>query len=84
MFTGSEWMDALSGQTNGKWARLTLPAGKRSMRTESTMLQAEHLLSPKETVMVSQQGDLALLDHPVAQELVQSPLPCRFAYVRAD
>ena len=34
--------------------------------------------------MVSQQGDLALLDHPVAQELVQSPLPCRFAYVRAD
>lgn len=34
--------------------------------------------------MVSQQGDLALLDHPVAQELLQSPLPARFAYVRGD
>jgi len=34
--------------------------------------------------MVSQQGDLALLDHPVAQELLRSPLPCRLAYVRAD
>jgi hypothetical protein len=34
--------------------------------------------------MVSQQGDLNLLDHPVAQELLQSPLPARFAYVRSD
>ena len=34
--------------------------------------------------MVSQQGDLVLLDHPVAQELLRSPLPARFAYVRGD
>jgi len=34
--------------------------------------------------MVSQQGDLSLLDHPVAQELLQSPIPARFAYVRSD
>jgi hypothetical protein len=34
--------------------------------------------------MVSQQGDLALLDHPVAQEMLRSPLPARFAYVRSD
>ncbi len=34
--------------------------------------------------MVSQQGDLALLEHPVVQELLQSPLPARFAYVRSD
>ncbi|HET9659273.1 MAG TPA: pyridoxamine 5'-phosphate oxidase family protein [Thermomicrobiales bacterium] len=34
--------------------------------------------------MVSQQGDLALLDHPVAQELLRSPLPAHLAYVRSD
>jgi hypothetical protein len=34
--------------------------------------------------MVSQQGDLALLKHPVAQELLRSPLPARLAYVRSD
>ncbi len=34
--------------------------------------------------MVSQQGDLSLLEHPVAQELLQSPIPARFAYVRSD
>jgi hypothetical protein len=34
--------------------------------------------------MVSQQGDLGLLDHPVAQELLASPLPARLAYVRPD
>ena len=34
--------------------------------------------------MVSQQGDLALLEHPVAQELLRSPIPARFAYVRHD
>lgn len=34
--------------------------------------------------MVSQQGDLALLEHPVAQELLRSRLPARFAYVRHD
>ena len=31
--------------------------------------------------MVSQQGDVALLDHPVAQELLRPPLP---ACVRSD
>jgi len=34
--------------------------------------------------MVTHQGDLALLDLPVAQELLRSPLPARFAYVRRD
>jgi hypothetical protein len=34
--------------------------------------------------MVSQQGDLALLEHPVAKELLQSSLPARLAYVRSD
>ena len=34
--------------------------------------------------MVSQQGDVALLDHPVAQALLQSPLPARLAYIRSD
>jgi hypothetical protein len=34
--------------------------------------------------MVSQQGDLSLLEHPVARELLQVPLPARFAYVRGD
>jgi Pyridoxamine 5'-phosphate oxidase len=34
--------------------------------------------------MVTPQGDLTLLDHPVAQELLQSPLPARFAYVGQD
>jgi hypothetical protein len=38
----------------------------------------------EEADMVSQQGDLALLDHPVAQELLRSPLPARLAYVRTD
>ncbi len=34
--------------------------------------------------MVSQQGDITLLDHPVARELLKSPIPARFAYVRSD
>ncbi len=34
--------------------------------------------------MVSQQGDVALLEHQVAQELLQSALPARLAYVRSD
>lgn len=34
--------------------------------------------------MVSQQGDLSLLEHPVALALLRSPLPARFAYVRSD
>jgi hypothetical protein len=34
--------------------------------------------------MVSQQGDLSLLHHPVAQELLPAPTPARFAYVRHD
>jgi hypothetical protein len=38
----------------------------------------------KEPAMVSQQGDLSLLNHSVAQELLNSPLPARFAYVRTD
>jgi hypothetical protein len=37
-----------------------------------------------EATMVSQQGDLALLEHPVAQELLQAPIPARFAYILKD
>ena len=34
--------------------------------------------------MVTHQGDLALLELPVAQELLQAKIPARFAYVRSD
>jgi len=34
--------------------------------------------------MATQQGDLSLLDDPVAQRLLQSPLPARFAYNWTD
>jgi hypothetical protein len=34
--------------------------------------------------MVTQQGDLTLLEHPVARELLQSPFPARLAYNAPD
>ena len=34
--------------------------------------------------MRSQQGDLSLLDHPVAQQLLRSRIPARLAYVWHD
>lgn len=34
--------------------------------------------------MVTQQGDLSLLNDPVAQQLLQSPLPARLAYLWSD
>jgi hypothetical protein len=34
--------------------------------------------------MPTQQGDLALLNHPVAQQLLQSTIPARLAYVWPD
>jgi hypothetical protein len=34
--------------------------------------------------MTSSQGDLTLLTHPVAQSLLQSTIPARFAYVWSD
>jgi hypothetical protein len=34
--------------------------------------------------MTSKQGDLGLLDDPVAQRLLQSPIPARFAYQWSD
>jgi hypothetical protein len=34
--------------------------------------------------MVSQQGSLELLNHPVAQELLQAPFPMRLSYVWMD
>ena len=34
--------------------------------------------------MPTQQGDVALLDDPVAQRLLQSPAPARLAYVWTD
>jgi hypothetical protein len=33
---------------------------------------------------VAAQGDVALLAHPVAQELLQAPIPARLAYVALD
>ena len=34
--------------------------------------------------MPTRQGDLALLDHPVAQRMLQSPAPARLAYIWTD
>jgi hypothetical protein len=34
--------------------------------------------------MPSKQGDLSLLAHPIAQELLNSPIPARFAYTWKD
>src|SRR5438034_3274518 len=34
--------------------------------------------------MPSKQGDLSLLDHPIAQELLHSPVPARLAYTWKD
>ena len=34
--------------------------------------------------MATKQGDIALLDEPIAQELLQSTIPARFAYVWHD
>ena len=34
--------------------------------------------------MTSIQGDLALLDHPIAQDLLTAPIPARLAYVWLD
>lgn len=34
--------------------------------------------------MVSQQGSVELLNHPVAQELLQAPFPMRLAYIWTD
>jgi hypothetical protein len=41
-------------------------------------------MDKKEPAMPSQQGDLALLNEPVAQELLQSTIPARLAYVSRD
>jgi hypothetical protein len=38
----------------------------------------------KEGTMPTRQGDLALLDDPVAQRLLQSTIPARFAYTWTD
>ena len=35
----------------------------------------------KEVVMAVRQGDLALLEHPMAKELVASNIPARLEYV---
>jgi PPOX class probable F420-dependent enzyme len=34
--------------------------------------------------MATQQGDIALLDEPIAKELLQSTIPARLAYVGSD
>jgi hypothetical protein len=38
----------------------------------------------KETEMATKQGDLTLLDDPIAQELLRSQIPARLAYVSRD
>ena len=38
----------------------------------------------EEVSMPSKQGDLALLNDPIAQELLQSKIPARLAYVWTD
>ena len=45
-----------------------------------------HPIAPreKESIMPTQQGDLSLLDDPVAQRLLQSTIPARFAYTWTD
>jgi PPOX class probable F420-dependent enzyme len=39
---------------------------------------------PKEALMALKQGDLALLEHPVAKELLVSNIPARVAYLAPD
>jgi len=34
--------------------------------------------------MTSKQGDIALLNHPIAQELLHSEIPARLTYVWSD
>jgi Pyridoxamine 5'-phosphate oxidase len=52
--------------------------------------QAQNPFAPKSIVSESRsivtvkQGDLALLQHPVSQELLQSKIPARLAYVWTD
>ena len=41
-------------------------------------------MDKKESTIPSQQGDLALLKKPVAQELLHSTIPARLAYVSRD
>jgi hypothetical protein len=41
-------------------------------------------MSAKEITMSVKQGDLSLLQHPVAQELLQSKIPARLAYIATD
>src|SRR5215217_2091319 len=69
----------------------TAAATKARSRTEepimtSTMLNSATATvdSPKESPVDAARGDLALLAHPVAQELLQSRLPARLAYIARD
>src|SRR5438034_9143932 len=43
-----------------------------------------HISFRKERDMPSKQGDLSLLDHPIAQELLHYPVPARLAYTCKD
>ena len=43
-----------------------------------------NLDSRERNPMQAMQGDLSLFNHPVAQELLQSTIPARFAYVARD
>jgi hypothetical protein len=54
------------------------------MTSTSLNSAAEIVESQKERPVDADRGDLALLVHPVAQELLQSRLPARLAYIARD
>jgi PPOX class probable F420-dependent enzyme len=54
------------------------------MTSTSVNSATQTVESQKERPVVKDRGDLALLVHPVAQELLQSRLPARLAYIARD
>ncbi len=52
--------------------------------TASTDLLEQEGRHRKEQDMSSQQGDVSLLEHPLAQELLHAPIPARLAYTWKD
>src|SRR5215216_4528381 len=57
---------------------------ERFMASISVNSATETVESQKERLVDADRGDLALLVHPVAQELLQSRLPARLAYIARD
>jgi hypothetical protein len=54
------------------------------MTTVSMSDVAAHVNAEMQTAIEAKQGDLALLAHPVARDLLQSRIPARLAYVALD